>query len=159
MVRRLGMKRAVAVVVAGALLLGGLAAFAQTQPAQPAQPAQPSTQQRQGYPTDAYVKNIPLIKVLVHRQGYKLLYLKSDMSIGEMYVPIAWFRGGVAATAEITYGFTPDRPYVSIAWVDGKFDHITINAQEDTMGPTWGVLDPTLDLSAQFNIQEPPREF
>jgi hypothetical protein len=155
-VRRLGMKRAVAILIAGILLLAGLSAFAQTQPAQPAQ--SPSAQ-RQGYPTEAYVKNIPILKILVHPLGYKLLYLKSDMSIGELYVPLKWFHGGVAAVAEITYGISPDRPYVSISWVDGKFDHITINAQENMLGPTWGTLSPTTDLSAQFNIQEPPRDF
>jgi hypothetical protein len=43
--------------------------------------------------------------------------------------------------------------------VDGKFDHISINAQEDMMGPTWGTLDSTLNLTAQFNITEPPRDY
>ena len=150
------MKRAVAVLVAGILLLAGVSAFAQAQPAQPAQ--SPSTQ-KQGYPTEAYVKNIPVFKILVHPLGYKILYLKSDMSVGELYVPLTWFRGGLTATANISYGFTPDRPYVSISWVDGKFDHISINAHQDMFGPTWGTLSPTTDLSAQFNIQEPPRDF
>ena len=95
----------------------------------------------------------------MHPLGYKLLYWRSDTTIGEMYVPLKWFTGGVTATAEITYGITPDRPYVSIAWVDGKFDHITINAQEDMMGPTWGILDASVNLTTQFNIQEPPRDY
>lgn len=146
------MKRAVAFLIAGALLLAGISAFAQTQPSQA-----PSAQQ--GYPKEAYVKNIPLIRVFVHPLGYKLLYWKSDMTIAELYVPLKWFHGGPASTAEITYGMTPDRPYVSIAWVDGKFDHISINAQEDMMGPTWGTLDSTLNLTAQFNITEPPRDY
>jgi hypothetical protein len=146
------MKRALAFLIAGALLFVSVLAFAQAQPAQP-----PSTQQ--GYPKEAYVKNISLIRVLVHPLGYKLLYWKSDETIGQLYVPLKWFSGGVTSTADITYGITPDRPYVSIAWVDGKFDHITINAQEDMMGPTWGILDPTLNLTTQFSVQEPPREF
>jgi len=146
------MKRAVAIVIAGTLLLMGMSAFAQ------AQTAQPSSAQ-QGYPKEAYVKNIPLIRILVHPLGYKLLYWKSNMTIGEMYVPLKWFTGGVTATAVITYGNTPDRPYVSISWVDGKFDNISINAQEDMTGPTWGTLDATLNLTAQFNIQEPPRDY
>jgi len=154
-VRRLGMNRAVAFLFAGVLLLAGTSAFAQSQAAQPPQP--PSTQS--GYPKEAYVKNIPVFKILVHPLGYKILYWKSDMTIGAMYVPLTWFRGGLAATAFITYGSTADRPYVSISWVDGKFDHITINAQSDMMGPTWGQLDSTLNLTAQFNLQEPSRDF
>ena len=149
------MNRPVSFLIAGTLLLAGIAAFAQAQQTQQAQP--PSAQQ--GYPKEAYVKTIPLIRVLVHPLGYKLLYWKSDMTIAEMYVPLTWFHGGPLAMAEISYGITPDRPYVSIAWVDGKFDHISINAQADMMGPTWGILDPTMNLTAQFNITEPPRDY
>ena len=146
------MKRAVSLVVAGTLLLVGISAFAQAQTPQTSSP-------QQAYPKEAYVKNVPLIRIFVHPLGYKLLYWRSDTTIGEMYVPLKWFTGGVTATAEITYGITPDRPYVSIAWVDGKFDHITINAQEDMMGPTWGILDASVNLTTQFNIQEPPRDY
>jgi len=146
------MKRAVAFLFAGALLLVSISAFAQTQPTQP-----PSTQQ--GYAKEAYVKNISFFKILIHPLGYKVLYWKSDMSIGALYVPLSWFSGGVKAEANITYGSDAQRPYVSIAWVDGKFDHLTINAEEDMLGPTWGQLDPGLNLTAQFNLQEPPREF
>ena len=147
------MKRAVAYLVAVTLLLVAMTAFAQTQAAQPA------SAQSQGYPKDAYVKNIPLIRVFVHPLGYELVYWKSDMTIGYLYVPLAWFRGGLASTANITYGSNPERPYVTISWVDGKFDHISINAQSDMMGPTWGTLGPTVDLTSQFNIQEPPRDY
>ncbi len=156
-VRRLGMKRAVAFLFAGALVLASMPVFAQTQTSQ-AQPSQPPSTQ-QGYPKEVYVKNIPVFKILVHPLGYKILYWKSDMTIAAMYVPLTWFTGTVTSTADITYGNTPDRPYVSIRWVDGKFDHFTINAQSDMMGPTWGQLDPTLNLTAQFNIQEPVRDF
>jgi hypothetical protein len=146
------MKRAVAILFSGVLLLVGISVSAQAQSSPP--PSNP-----QGYPTEAYVKNIPFFKILVHPLGYKILYWKSDMSIGAMYVPLTWFHGGVLSKATITYGNDPQRPYVSIGWVDGKFDHITINAEEDMMGPTWGQLDPTLNLTAEFNIQEPPRDF
>jgi len=155
------MKRAVAFLLAGALLIVGSSAFAQTQPAQPAQSAQPTQppSAQQGYAKDAYVKNIPCFKILVYRLGYEVLYFKGDMSIGRIYVPLTWFNGGAKAVAYITYGNGPQLPYVSIAWVDGKFDHVTINALEDMQGPTWGQIDPSVDLTSQFNIQEPPREF
>jgi len=152
------MKRAIAVLLGGALLLVGVSVFAQAQSSPQAQPSSPPSTQ-QGYPKEAYVKNIPFFKILVHPLGYKILFWKSDMSIGTMYVPLTWFHGGVLAKATITYGTGPDRPYVSISWIDGQFDHITINAQEDMMGPTWGQLDPTLNLTSEFNIQEPSKDF
>jgi hypothetical protein len=157
----MGMKRAIAFLFAVALLFAGASAFAQAQPAQPSQAAQPSQppSTQAGYPKEAYVKNIPFFKILVHPLGYEILFWKSDMTVAFMYVPLTWFQGGVMSTAAITYGNSADRPYVSIYWVDGKFDHITINAQSDMMGPTWGQLDPTLNLTEQFNIQEPSREF
>lgn len=147
------MKRAVVLLIAGIVLLASIPAFAQTQP------GQPQAAQDRGYPKEAYVKNISLIRVLVHPLGYKVLFWKSGLKIGEMYIPLTWFSGGAVAKAQITYGSSPDRPYLSISWVDGKFDHLIINAQSDMMGPTWGTMDPNTDLTAQFNIQEPPTEF
>jgi len=146
------MKRAASLLVVGMVLFVAASAFAQ------AQSASTQNQNTRGYPTAAYVKNIPLLKVYVHPLGYKLTFLRSDSTIGTLYVPLTWF-GGTAGKAAITYGVTPDRPYVSIAWVDGTFDHITINASSDVTGPTWGSLGPLPDISAQFNIQEPSREF
>lgn len=147
------MKRAVSVLFAGIVLLAGIPAFAQTQP------AQPQSAQAQGYPKEAYVKNVPLIRVYVHPLGYKLTYFKSNMQIGEMYIPLSWFNLGVTSKAEISYGPDQDRPYVSISWVDGKFERVMIKARSDMMGPTWGTLSAATDLTAQFNVQEPPREF
>lgn len=152
------MKRAVALILAGALLLVSSSAFAQAQPAQSAQPAQPPSAQ-QGYAKEAYVKNIACFKILVYKLGYEVRYFKGDMSVGIIYVPLKWFSGGITAQAFLTYGNGPERPYVSIAWVDGKFDHITINAMENMLDRTWGQLDPSLNLTAQFDIQEPPKEF
>ncbi len=147
------MKRAIWVLCAGIVLFAGLPAFAQTQA------AQPQSAQAQGYPKEAYVKNIPLIRVYVHPLGYRLTYFKSNFQIGEIYVPISWFNQGVASKAEISYGPMSERPYASISWVDGKFERIEINANSDMRGPTWGTLSPALDLTSQFNVQEPPREF
>lgn len=147
------MKRAIFVLCAGLVLLVGLPAFAQTQA------AQPQSAQAQGYPKEAYVKNIPLIRVYVHPLGYKVTYLKSNFQIGEIYVPLSWFNLGPLSKAEISYGPTSDRPYLSISWVDGKFERVMIAANSDMAGPTWGTLSPAADLTAQFNVQEPPREF
>ena len=96
------MKSAVAVLVAGIVLLASVVASAQTQSAQPSQPAQSPSAQKQGYPTEAYVKNIPLFKILVHPLGYKLLYLKSNETIGELYVPLKWFRGGTYSSPMVS---------------------------------------------------------
>ncbi|HVO40564.1 MAG TPA: hypothetical protein VMV03_16140 [Spirochaetia bacterium] len=147
------MKRAICVLWAGIVLLAGLPAFSQ------AQAAQPQSAQAQGYPKEAYVKNVPLVRIYIHPLGYKCVYLKGNMQIGEIYVPLSWFNLGVTSKAEISYGPTSDRPYVSISWVDGKFERIVINASSDMAGPTWGTLSPAVDLAAQFNVQEPPREF
>jgi hypothetical protein len=43
--------------------------------------------------------------------------------------------------------------------VDGVFDHITLYVLNDFQSQTWGVLNVPGDLSAQFNVQEPPKEF
>ncbi len=152
------MKRALVVLIAGIALLAGLPAFAQAQTASAQQPVAQSGQ-AQEYPKEAYVKNIPIIRILVHPLGYKLFYWKSNMTIGELYVPLAWFTGDISSKAAITYAVAPSRPYLTITWVDGKFERVTINALDDLAGPTWGTLNSNTDLSAQFNIQEPPKDY
>ncbi len=137
------MKRPVFFIAAALILLAGLPAFSQAQ----------------NYPKDAYIKSVHIEKVWTHELGYMVQFFNSKSHISSFYVPLTWFNKGINSKADIVYGGGRSFPYAAIYWVDGKFDHITINAHADQSGPTWGALNPSPELSAQFNVQEPPRDF
>ena len=143
------MKKAVILFAAGLLLLASLPAFSQAA----------QTQAPTGYPKDAYFKNVPLLKVWLHELGYKLQFFNSNAGVSDIYVPMTWFNKGSLSKANMVYGNENGYPYCTIVWIDGAFDHITIYVLKDLTSQTWGVLNVPGDLTTQFNVQEPPKEF
>ena len=141
------MKKAGFVLAATMLLLTSLPSFAQ-------QAYSSATN-----PKDAYYKVVPLFKVWTHQLGYMVQYWTSRSTIGQMYIPFAWFNRGINSKADIIYGSEPEIPYVTIFWVDGKFDHVNLYVQNDYNSLTWGVLSEATDLTSQFDVQEVPKEF
>jgi hypothetical protein len=139
------MKKALVAAAVALLLLAGLPLFAQAQ--------------TQANPTQAYYKTIPLLKVWLHPLGYLLQYFNSNSKVAEIYVPLAWFNNGINSKAEILYGNDRAYPYITIYWVDGKFDHLRIYVQNDFESGTWGVLNTAADLTKQFDITDVPRDF
>jgi hypothetical protein len=156
------MKKAVILFAAGLLLLASLPAFSQAA-AQPQAPAATATTPAPGaqnaYPKDIYYKTVSLLKVWLHPLGYKLQFFNSSFGVSDIYVPLAWFNKGSLSKANVVYGNDDNYPYCSIFWVDGVFDHITLYVLNDFSSQTWGVLNVPGDLTAQFNVQEPPKEF
>jgi len=141
------MKKAGIVLAATLLLLTSLPSFAQQ--------AYSSTTN----PKDAYYKVVPVMKVWMHQLGYMVQYWTSKSQIAQIYIPLTWFNQGVNSKADIIYGNEPGIPYVTIFWVDGKFDHINLYAMSSYNDLTWGVLSQATDLTSQFNVQDVPKEF
>jgi len=106
-----------------------------------------------------YVKTVPIAKVYPHALGYRILYFKSTLEYGEMYVPGSWFKFDGAGRGAVVWGNTQEYPYLAIYYADGKFDRIVLYLHENMKHITWGSLPPGIDLAAQFNVQEPPRDF
>ena len=107
----------------------------------------------------AYSKTVAIAKVYPHSLGYRILYFRSDMQYGEMYVPGSWFKFGAAGKVAVVWGSTAEFPYFTIYYLDGKFDRIVLYLHSNMKDPTWGTLPAGIDLSAQFDVQEPPRDF
>jgi hypothetical protein len=59
----------------------------------------------------------------------------------------------------VIWGESAEFPYMAIYWVDGKFDRIVLYLHSNMHDVTWGTLPPGIDLTSQFNVQEPPRDF
>lgn len=107
---------------------------------------------------DVFVKTAQIIKIYAHVLGYKILYRKSDLTLGEFYVPRSWFRDS-AAKGELVWGRSAAYPYFSIFWINGEFDHIRIYAVEDIHSYTWGVLEGGAEMAEFFAIEDLDIEF
>ncbi len=108
---------------------------------------------------DVYVKSVRIARVYAHGLGYRILYFKSTMEYAEMYVPTTWFSFSGEGKANVVWGNSAEYPYFSIYYVDGKFDRILLYLHSNMHDVTWGTLPPGMDLSSEFNVQEPPRDF
>jgi hypothetical protein len=109
--------------------------------------------------TDIFVKTVPITKIYTHQLGYKVLYLKSNLQVGVIYIPLSWVGHSAGGKAVLVWESSWVSPYFSIFWVDGKFDHIVLHVPSNLQSATWGVLETTLDMDAAFNVQEPKMEF
>ncbi len=137
------MKKPVILFAAALLLLASLPAFSQAA----------------AYPKDAYVKTIHIVKVWTSQLGYRVQFFSSKSQVSDIWVPMTWFNTGIDSKADIVYGATAEFPYMTIVWVDGKFDHITLYVKEDYRDLSWGELSEAVDYSSQFNVTDVPREF
>jgi len=104
-----------------------------------------------------YVKTVGIMKILNHALGYKVLYLKSSMEVGEFYVPHSWFKAG--GKAELILGNGPAFPYFSVFYREGEFDHIKIYAAENIQHLSWGRLKRQAGDSSKFEVETLDLEF
>jgi len=99
-----------------------------------------------------YFKSVPILKILSHPEGYKVLYMKGDMQVGEFYVPHKWFsRAG--GKAEIVFGDDPSYPYFTVFYRDGKIDYIRLYVIDDVKDISWAILRKTEASNAAFNVE------
>ena len=102
-----------------------------------------------GQEPQVYVKSVPILKILSHPEGYKVLYMRSDMKVDELYIPHRWLSK-TGGTAEIIFGDDPSFPYFSVFYRDGKFDFIRLYVMETVNDVTWGILRKTEASNAAF---------
>jgi hypothetical protein len=108
-------------------------------------------------PPDIYVKTVPIAKIYTHDLGYKVLYVKSNLQIGVIFVPMSWI-GKSDGKAMMMWENT-STAYLSIFWVDSKFDHMVLHVPSNMQALVWGILETGPNTAAQFNVQEPKLEF
>ena len=102
---------------------------------------------------------MPIAKIWLHPLGYKVIFLKGDADVGEIYLPLNWFGNGPSSKADLTYGNDPGYPYFSIFWADCKFDHISLHVMASFTHPTWGEIEAVNDMKGKFDVKEIPLEF
>lgn len=107
--------------------------------------------------SEFYVKTLPIVKVYDHSLGYRIVYMKSNFELTAIYIPKDWFRSaaetGKLPKAELVTGNDSSYPYFSVFWKGADFDHIRIYLQSNLNDPSWGDINPTVDISEKFKVE------
>lgn len=104
--------------------------------------------------SDFFVKTVPITKVYLYNEGFRILYLKSDLEFGVIYVPIEWFSTSADSKAEVVYDSNPSFPYFSIFWEEGEFHHIRLYLEKNKNAQSWGDKPLTEATITEFENTE-----
>ena len=95
---------------------------------------------------------MPVIRVYNHRLGFKVVYLKSNFTLGDFYVPLRWFDEA-AGKGMLIKGLDSEYPYFSIFWKDGEFFLIKLYVQGNLSHASWGTLGQIEDAESVFSVE------
>lgn len=98
----------------------------------------------------AYTKIFMIAKIWTHRLGYRVDYFTSRLEIKQLYIPMAQFSG-TDSKARLVYGIGPEYPYLSVTWIDGELDQVTIYGVDAIGDLSWGILRTNQDLTGKFS--------
>jgi hypothetical protein len=101
---------------------------------------------------DVQVLTVYIQTIYPHSQGYKVIYNRSDLYPGEVYLPGRWFTNA-ASRGEILYTSHPSAPYMTVFYENGEFSHVRLYAQENRTHRSWGALRSGQDLSEEFSTE------
>ena len=107
---------------------------------------------------DIYVKTVLISKVYPHELGYRLLYIRGDLSIGELYVPREWFESA-GGRGDLILGMDRSYPYLSIFWVNGEFSHIRLYLYNDLRHSSYGTFRNAASFVDRFEVDTLEMEF
>jgi len=109
-----------------------------------------------------YAKVTPIHKVAQHQKGMIVTYYLNTGALKTIYLPIEWFYQTAGyktpdgfLKVEVVKGKGPSYPYMQVFWKDGKFHHLRLFLVDYPSDPTWGVVDPSKNLDAQFDPAKP----
>jgi hypothetical protein len=108
--------------------------------------------------SNIFVKTMPITKVYTHRLGFKVIYLKTDLTFSEFYVPLKWFDEA-GNKGVIIRGHDSSYPYFSIFWKEGEFHSVKLYVHSNLQHDSWGALRLVPDISEQFEIDALDLEF
>jgi hypothetical protein len=91
-----------------------------------------------------YAKSVLIYKIYAHSFGYKVIYHRTDLKLGVIYLPFSWF-GKVDSPADAVSGSDTSYPYFTAFYRDGKFDHIRLFLMENHDHYSWALLDLSAD--------------
>ncbi len=96
-----------------------------------------------------YAKTVLIYKIYSHSLGYKIVYHRSNLRLGILYLPYSWF-GKVDSPADAVSGADDSYPYFTAFYRDGKFDHIRLFLQENHDHYSWALLSLSAEEARQL---------
>ncbi len=106
--------------------------------------------------SEYFFKTVPITRVYSHRDGYRIVYRRSNMELAVLYVPDDWFQftpgAGQRGKGELVMADDPSYPYMSIFWKEGEFSHIRLYLNSNKQHISWGDLDNPENYSDKFEI-------
>lgn len=98
---------------------------------------------------DIFMKAVYIDRVYEHDEGYRVVYMNSNMRVQQAFLPRRWFQAS-GGKGEILSGFDPKYPYMEIYWRDGEFSFVRLFVVEEYAHPSWGVVTGRTDYSDEF---------
>ena len=102
--------------------------------------------------TDLLAVTVYVQRVYPHSLGYKVIYNRSDLYPGEVYLPGRWFTQTEGKGA-ILYSDHPSVPYMTVFYKNGEFSHVRLFVHPYPSHVTWGALPGGEDLSEEFSAE------
>lgn len=99
---------------------------------------------------------VEVLKVMVHADGYMVIYSKSSNTTAKVFLPMRWFTAG--GKGELIKAIDPAYPYLILFYKKDKVDHLKLYVQANLSDPTWGVLEPSEGLG-KFDVEDIKLEF
>ena len=118
-----------------------------------------ATAQRENRPESIVVKTKRIEKILGHRLGYRVFYIRADQSLASFFAPNSWFNTAGGA-GEMIFGDGPEYPYFQVYYLDGEIDLVRLFVRRSRRHLSWGTLrgDPAV-IEPQFDVDRPNIEF
>ncbi len=108
--------------------------------------------------SEFYYINVPILKIFPYKLGYYVIYRKSGLKTGEVYIPQTWFdRRDQRAILNLNDGNVD--PYLTFIIKNGEFDHVMVAAAKDIRHPTWGTINLGSNLDDKFKVEKLALEF
>ncbi|MFO8043854.1 MAG: hypothetical protein R6U25_11665, partial [Alkalispirochaeta sp.] len=97
---------------------------------------------------DMQVMTVYVQTIYQYSQGYHVIYNRTDLYPGEVYLPSRWFTNA-AGKGEILYTAHPSAPYMNVFYENGEFSHVRLYAPENRAHRSWGAPRSGQDLSEE----------
>ncbi|SIP96502.1 hypothetical protein SAMN05920897_1027 [Alkalispirochaeta americana] len=110
-------------------------------------------QDQGGADSSLLAMTVQVQRVYPHRLGYKVIYSRSDLYPGVVYMPGRWFTEA-AGKAEIIYTSHPSAPYLTVFYRNGEVSHLRLVVQSSRTHRTWGALPSSQDPRDAFESDE-----
>ena len=101
--------------------------------------------------SEFYYVTVPIEKVYLHSKGYVILYRKTPIELGRVYIPVEWFTDPTGQGDLIALGSGRTWPHLTVYYKNGEFSHLKLFVRRSKTHETWGVVPLGTNLDAEFS--------